>query len=161
ARQRAAGPAHAADRRCSVVARELARRRARSVRRAAPVRAPREPRPAHARRGAGPARASRPGAGRSAGARGVSAIVAAIASGTPTAGPRTVHVDVTNACNAACITCWDHSPLLHEPRSAAWKKQRWDLAAFEALVADLAAMGTVKNVILSGMGDPLVHPDIY
>jgi len=88
-------------------------------------------------------------------------VLDAIASGQPTSGPRTVHVDVTNACNAACITCWDHSPLLHEPRSAAWKKQRWDLAAFEALVADLAAMGTVKNVILSGMGDPLVHPDIY
>ena len=88
-------------------------------------------------------------------------ILDAIASGTPTSGPRTVHVDVTNACNAACITCWDHSPLLHETRSAAWKKQRWDLAAFEALVADLAVLGSVKNVILSGMGDPLVHPDIH
>jgi len=88
-------------------------------------------------------------------------VLDAIASGQPTSGPRTVHVDVTNACNAACITCWDHSPLLHEQRSAAWKKQRWDLAAFEALVGDLAAMGSVKNVILSGMGDPLVHPDIY
>ena len=87
-------------------------------------------------------------------------VLAAIASGQPTSGPRTVHVDVTNACNAACITCWDHSPLLHEPRTPAWKKQRWDLAAFEALVADLAALGSVKNVILSGMGDPLVHPDI-
>ena len=30
-------------------------------------------------------------------------------------GPRTVHFDVTNACNAACITCWDHSPLLATP----------------------------------------------
>lgn len=87
-------------------------------------------------------------------------VLDAIASGQPTSGPRTVHVDVTNACNAACITCWDHSPLLHEQRSPAWKKQRWDLAAFEALVGDLAAMGSVKNVILSGMGDPLVHPDI-
>jgi MoaA/NifB/PqqE/SkfB family radical SAM enzyme len=87
--------------------------------------------------------------------------IAAIAAGTPPAGPRTVHVDVTNACNAACITCWDHSPLLVEARPATWKKRRIDLAAFEVLVDDLAALGTVRNIILSGMGDPLVHPDIH
>lgn len=85
----------------------------------------------------------------------------AIARGVAGAGPRTVHVDVTNACNAACITCWDHSPLLASPRPAAWKKQRLDLGAFEALVGELAALGSVKSVILSGMGDPLVHPDIH
>ena len=91
----------------------------------------------------------------------MSAVIDAIATGTIPAGPRTVHVDVTNACNAACITCWDHSPLLVEARPAGWKKRRIDAAAFHALVADLAAIGSVKNVILSGMGDPLVHPDIY
>lgn len=89
------------------------------------------------------------------------AILAGIAAGAPRTGPRTVHVDVTNACNAACITCWDHSPLLVEQRSVAWKKRRIDLATFDALVADLAALGSVKAMILSGMGDPLVHPDIY
>lgn len=88
-------------------------------------------------------------------------ILAGIAAGAPVTGPRTVHVDVTNACNAACITCWDHSPLLVEARSPAWKKRRLDLAVFEHLVDDLAALGSVKSVILSGMGDPLVHPDIH
>lgn len=90
-----------------------------------------------------------------------SRVLAGIAAGRPTTGPRTVHVDVTNACNAACITCWDHSPLLVEPRAPAWKKRRIDLAVFDELVADLAALGSVTAVILSGMGDPLVHPDIY
>jgi MoaA/NifB/PqqE/SkfB family radical SAM enzyme len=85
----------------------------------------------------------------------------AIAAGVASSGPRTVHIDVTNACNAACITCWDHSPLLHEARPASWKKKRIDLAAFDELVDDLATLGSVKAVILSGMGDPLVHPDIY
>jgi MoaA/NifB/PqqE/SkfB family radical SAM enzyme len=89
------------------------------------------------------------------------AVLDGIAAGTPQAGPRTVHIDVTNACNAACITCWDHSPLLVERRSVTWKKRRIDLAVFEELVADLAALGSVKAIILSGMGDPLVHPDIY
>jgi pyruvate-formate lyase-activating enzyme len=88
-------------------------------------------------------------------------ILDAIAAGVATSGPRTVHIDVTNACNAACITCWDHSPLLREPRSAVWKKRRIDLPVFERLVDDLAGMGSVRAVILSGMGDPLVHPDIY
>jgi MoaA/NifB/PqqE/SkfB family radical SAM enzyme len=84
-----------------------------------------------------------------------------IAAGAPVTGPRTVHFDVTNACNAACITCWDHSPLLTTPRAAAWKKTRIDPDAFDTLVDELAAMGSVKAAILSGMGDPLVHPYIY
>lgn len=88
-------------------------------------------------------------------------VLDAIAAGAPGPGPRTVHVDVTNACNAACITCWDHSPLLATPRSPRWKKTRIDLAVFEQLVADLAELGSVKSVILSGMGDPLVHREIY
>lgn len=88
-------------------------------------------------------------------------VLAGIAAGAPTTGPRTVHVDVTNACNAACITCWDHSPLLVEQRSSLWKKKKFDLAVFDQLVSDLAALGSVKSIILSGMGDPLVHPDIY
>jgi MoaA/NifB/PqqE/SkfB family radical SAM enzyme len=89
------------------------------------------------------------------------AVLDGIAAGVPQTGPRTVHVDVTNACNAACITCWDHSPLLTEARSVAWKKRRIDRAVFDELVTDLAALGSVKAMILSGMGDPLVHPDIY
>ena len=84
-----------------------------------------------------------------------------IAAGRPVLGPRTVHVDVTNACNAACITCWDHSPLLATARTPAWKKRRWELATFDALLEDLDALGSVQAIILSGMGDPLVHPDIY
>lgn len=88
-------------------------------------------------------------------------VLAGIAAGRPSTGPRTVHVDVTNACNAACITCWDHSPLLLEQRSPQWKKRRWELAKFDELLADLDAMGSVQAMILSGMGDPLVHPDIY
>lgn len=76
-------------------------------------------------------------------------------------GPETVHVDVTNGCNAACVTCWDHSPLLTTPRPADWRRRRLSWATFEALADDLAGMGSVRAVILSGMGEPLTHPDIY
>lgn len=88
-------------------------------------------------------------------------VLQGIRGGAPTTGPLTVHIDVTNACNAACVTCWDHSPLLATPRSSAWKKQRMDLERFSALMRDLDSFGSVSAIILSGMGDPLVHPEIY
>lgn len=81
--------------------------------------------------------------------------------GAPLQGPTSVHLDVTNRCNAACVTCWDHSPLLASPRPEAWKARRVSLAAFDDTVTQLAAMGSVRHVILSGMGEPLTHPDIY
>ncbi|MCB9744904.1 MAG: radical SAM protein [Alphaproteobacteria bacterium] len=88
-------------------------------------------------------------------------VLEGLAQGRPLIGPQTVHVDVTNACNAACVTCWDHSPLLATPRPASWKRRRMAPETFTALVEQLAALGSVRRVILSGMGDPLVHPDIY
>lgn len=81
--------------------------------------------------------------------------------GRPRQGPVSVHLDVTNACNAACVTCWDHSPLLTTPRPASWKRRSVAPDAFRDVVSQLAAMGSVRHVIVSGMGDPLVHPHIY
>lgn len=92
---------------------------------------------------------------------GTSAVLEGLRTGRPVAGPLTVHLDLTNGCNAACVTCWDHSPLLKEPRPAAWKRQRVDLARFQATIDDLASMGSLRGVVLSGMGEPLTHPDIY
>lgn len=88
-------------------------------------------------------------------------VLAGIRAGRPATGPLTVHIDVTNGCNAACVTCWDHSPLLATARPAAWKRQRLPWERFEALVADLDSMGSLERVVLSGMGEPLTHPDIY
>jgi MoaA/NifB/PqqE/SkfB family radical SAM enzyme len=88
-------------------------------------------------------------------------VLRGIAAGRPEIGPRTVHLDIVNACNTACVTCWDHSPHLHEPRSSAWKRQRLPWSTFSTLVDDLAAMGSVRAVVLSGMGEPLLHPDVY
>lgn len=83
-----------------------------------------------------------------------------IRQGRALTGPRTVHVDVTNACNARCITCWDHSPLLEHPRSVEWKRVRMSLERFQALLDDLDSLGSIKALVLSGMGEPLTHPDI-
>ena len=84
-----------------------------------------------------------------------------IVDGTARLGPETVHIDVTNGCNTNCITCWDHSPLLAVARSASWKRKRVDPAEVETLLDDLVALGGLRNIILSGMGEPFTHPAIY
>lgn len=84
-----------------------------------------------------------------------------IADGRPRTGPRDVHVDVTNSCNLACVSCWDHSPLLREPRPAAWKRRRMSLDRFAGLVEQLATLGSVRQLVVSGMGEPMTHPRIH
>ncbi|HEV2863927.1 MAG TPA: radical SAM protein [Pyrinomonadaceae bacterium] len=84
-----------------------------------------------------------------------------VAEGRVLTGPQTIHVDLANGCNTNCVTCWDHSPLLDAPRASAWKKQRVTFEDFSGLASDLAGMRSVEAVILSGMGDPFVNPDIY
>lgn len=82
-------------------------------------------------------------------------------AGLALVGPRSIHIDVTNSCNANCVTCWDHSPHLDEARSVAWKRERVELSAVEALLDDAASLGALEAVVISGMGDPFVHPQVY
>jgi len=83
--------------------------------------------------------------------------------GRPRVGPQTVHFDLANACNTRCTTCWDHSPHLREDRvpSAAWKRQTLPLDRFRAVFDELVAMGGLEAIILSGMGEPLLNPEVY
>ncbi len=83
-----------------------------------------------------------------------------LADGTVRLGPRVVHFDVTNACNARCVSCWDHSPLLDVPRSPVWKRQYVDVAFVADVLDDIVGLGGLEDVILSGMGEPFVHPQI-
>lgn len=84
-----------------------------------------------------------------------------IAEGRVLTGPQTVHIDLANGCNTNCTTCWDHSPLLQAARPIEWKRKQFAYPDFLALADDLATMNAVEAVILSGMGDPFVNPDIY
>jgi wyosine [tRNA(Phe)-imidazoG37] synthetase (radical SAM superfamily) len=81
--------------------------------------------------------------------------------GRPVAGPRTIHIDVTNTCNTNCITCWDHSPLLTLGRKKAWKRRRLDAEAVEELLSDASELGGLREIVLSGQGEPFTHPEIY
>ncbi len=88
-------------------------------------------------------------------------VLGGIAVGRPRTGPRDVHVDVTNGCNLSCVSCWDHSPLLRDPRPAAWKRRRMSLDRFGALVDQLARLGSVRQLVISGIGEPMTHPQIH
>ena len=83
-----------------------------------------------------------------------------LADGVPRLGPRTVHFDLTNTCNARCVTCWDHSPLLQAARPAEWKSRRFPADGFVPLLDEIQRLGGLENVILSGMGEPFLHPRI-
>ncbi len=87
--------------------------------------------------------------------------LASLDDGRVRLGPQTIHLDITNSCNTDCVTCWDHSPHLHAPPSAAWKRQRADPEAVRRLVDDVQALGGLQAVIVSGMGEPFTHPGVY
>lgn len=85
----------------------------------------------------------------------------ALLAGEPERGPSTVHLDITNSCNTNCITCWDHSPHLDHARPAEWKRTRVTVEHIEDVLEDLVRLGGLESIILSGMGEPFTHPDVY
>jgi MoaA/NifB/PqqE/SkfB family radical SAM enzyme len=84
-------------------------------------------------------------------------------------GPHTFHLDIANTCNTNCLFCGLHSPLLVAPKkptrgrrfTAGWATRRIDWDRFDELVDDLAAVGTKEDVLFSGEGEPLTHPQIF
>jgi MoaA/NifB/PqqE/SkfB family radical SAM enzyme len=78
----------------------------------------------------------------------------------PYRGPETVHIDITNACNLDCVTCWNYAPGLAQAKTSAWKAQRMDAATFLRVLGDISATGA-ERIILSGGGEPFMHPHIH
>jgi MoaA/NifB/PqqE/SkfB family radical SAM enzyme len=75
------------------------------------------------------------------------------------AGPKTLQIDLTNDCNLNCLGCWCHSDLMEELRfDASRNKVRLPLDMVKRLIDDAKGMGT-EEIMLSGSGDPAMHPD--
>ncbi|HUW10005.1 MAG TPA: radical SAM protein [Anaerolineae bacterium] len=81
-------------------------------------------------------------------------------------GPRSVALDTSVACNADCIMCWTHSPLMQgahdgpsqqregdEPR----RQPYMDWEVLETIIRESAAMGT-SLAVLGETGEPTLHP---
>jgi radical SAM protein with 4Fe4S-binding SPASM domain len=74
-------------------------------------------------------------------------------------GPYFVEIRPTNACQLNCVGCWNYSPYLKIPKTLEWKKQHLSLETYQKLINDLLDLN-VKQIVFSGGGDPLAHPEI-
>ena len=73
-------------------------------------------------------------------------------------GPRTVQVDLTDACNQHCEVCWLHAPGMVElagPRASRPASLSWEL--FVGLLDELQRLRT-EEIYFAGGGEPLLHP---
>ena len=78
----------------------------------------------------------------------------------PSIGPQNVHIDLNNACNLNCISCWDHSPLLQKKKTVEWKKRLVDTKVLFKTIQELSEMN-VERIILSSSGEIFLHPAIF
>ena len=80
-----------------------------------------------------------------------------IESGRPLIGPATVHLRLTDLCNLACQYCWYYGPG-SSLRPTAINHLPFD--SFKSIARDCAEL-KVNTIILSGIGDPTLHPRFY
>ena len=70
-------------------------------------------------------------------------------------GPRYVSLCLNNYCNNRCLYCATHSPLADR---AGFKPVGMDLALAKKLIDQAAAWGS-REILLTGLGEPTLHPD--
>lgn len=71
-------------------------------------------------------------------------------------GPLKVTIDITNKCDMHCLMCWYHSPN----KKDAWPEANFSVDRFTPLAKELRSLG-VKTILLTGKGEPLLHPYIF
>ena len=69
----------------------------------------------------------------------------------PTAHPEKIYVELTTRCNLRCPMC------LKFAEGSCITEGDMDLALFERL---LPSLGTVRTLVLNGLGEPLLHPEL-
>jgi radical SAM protein with 4Fe4S-binding SPASM domain len=70
-----------------------------------------------------------------------------------------VLVDLTRRCNLHCPACRYHAPDRGRPSAGDETRTDFPAASFASLCGELGAMG-VPEVVLTGDGEPLLHPDL-
>lgn len=76
-------------------------------------------------------------------------------------GPFYVTIDVTRRCNLNCTGCRYHSPELNMPSPGEQNNMDISLDMVKKLCDELEEMGTTRNIIFTGEGEPLIHPHIF
>lgn len=73
------------------------------------------------------------------------------------AGSRSIYLDLTTACNINCNFCWIHSPLI---KKRVYKKELFlDFNTIKNVI-DTASRWKTEEILLSGDGEPTLHPEI-
>lgn len=70
-------------------------------------------------------------------------------------GPRYVSLCLNNYCNDQCLYCATHSPLAD---NTGFKAAGMDFRLAKKLIGQAAAWGS-REVLLTGLGEPTLHPD--
>jgi len=74
-------------------------------------------------------------------------------------GPHIIVPYVTNVCTMNCVGCWHHSFRKRDSLSLTSEKQHIKTENFMRIIDEAGKMN-VRSVILSGSGEPFMHPDI-
>ena len=76
-----------------------------------------------------------------------------IAEATDDPPPNKVYLELTTDCNMACPMCIRHS----------WHAPGGDMSdeTFDAIIAQLSDMPSIKTLNFSGFGEPMVHPKFF
>jgi MoaA/NifB/PqqE/SkfB family radical SAM enzyme len=82
-------------------------------------------------------------------------LIAAIAAESLPLGPQSIYLDISTVCNMHCNFCWIHSPLQKKIRPHLY-------LPFPVIrkILDAAVKWQTREIILSGDGEPSLHPDI-
>jgi len=82
----------------------------------------------------------------------------AVREGRLLRGPETLQLNLTNACNLRCVFCWNHSPLRPDAPQG-WHSRQLEPGHLASVLDDLPRLRP-GHVLLSGRGEPMLHPAI-
>lgn len=77
-------------------------------------------------------------------------------------GPQSIHIDITSKCNTKCTFCGYHTDLINDKpwTENGWSEKELDFDLFKKFVDDLVKLKSKEDVLLTGGGEPLMHPKI-
>lgn len=77
-------------------------------------------------------------------------------------GPQSIHIDITSRCNTKCTFCGYHTDLINDKpwTENGWSEKELDFNIFKDFIDDLVKLKSNEDVLLTGGGEPLMHPQI-
>lgn len=74
--------------------------------------------------------------------------------------PLSVRMNVYNLCNFRCFYCHPNMQSLVHSGEYKWYGQKMEFGLYKKCIDSLAQYGHLKSLILTALGEPLLHPEI-